>query len=94
MTPKENISINGGLMTEYKYTVFYEPAEEGGYLVSVPAMPEICTEGDTLEEARVMAEDAIRLVIESSIKRGESIPEDVVIDQEPIKEQLAVNFAV
>ena len=93
MTPRENITINGGLMIEYKYTVFYEPAEEGGYLVSVPSMPEICTEGDTLEEARAMAEDAIRLVIESNIKRGESIPEDVVIDQEPIKEQVAVKFA-
>ena len=93
MTPKESITINGGLMTEYKYTVFYEPAEEGGYLVSVPSMPEICTEGDTLEEARAMAEDAIRLVIESNIKRNEPIPEDVVIDQEPIKEQVAVKFA-
>ncbi len=93
MTPKENIMINGGLMTEYKFTVFYEPAEEGGYLVSVPSMPEICTEGDTLEEARAMAEDAIRLVIESNIKRNEPIPEDVVIDQEPIKEQVAVKFA-
>ena len=80
-------------MTEYKFTVFYEPAEEGGYLVSVPSMPEICTEGDTLEEARAMAEDAIRLVIESNIKRNEPIPEDVVIAQEPIKEQVAVKFA-
>ncbi len=80
-------------MIEYKYTVFYEPAEEGGYLVSVPSMPEICTEGDTLEEARAMAEDAIRLVIESNIKRNEPIPEDVAIDQAPIKEQVAVKFA-
>ena len=31
-------------MKEYKYTVFFEPAEEGGYIVRVPAMPEICTE--------------------------------------------------
>jgi len=37
-------------MKEYKYTVFFEPAEEGGYILRVPAMPEICTEGDTLEE--------------------------------------------
>ncbi len=93
MTPIENITINGGLMREYKYTVFYEPAEEGGYLISVPAMPEICTEGDTIEEARAMAEDAIRLVIESNIKRNEPIPEDVAIDKEPIKEQVAVKFA-
>ncbi len=45
-------------MKEYKYTVFFEPAEEGGYIVRVPAMPEICLEDDTLEEARTMARDA------------------------------------
>ena len=28
-------------MKEYKYTVFFEPAQEGGYIVRVPAMPEI-----------------------------------------------------
>ncbi|MFQ5822827.1 MAG: type II toxin-antitoxin system HicB family antitoxin [bacterium] len=81
-------------MREYKYTVFFEPAEEGGYIVRVPAIPEICTEGDTLEEARVMAEDAIRCVIESNIKLGEPIPEDVVLDKEPLKEHVAVTFAV
>lgn len=80
-------------MKEYKYTVFFEPAEEGGYIVHVPALPEICTEGDTLAEARAMAEDAIRLVVESNIERGEPIPEDVVITEEPIKEQIAVRFA-
>ena len=80
-------------MKEYKYTVFFEPAEEGGYIVRVPAMPEICTEGDTLEEARAMAENAIRCVIESNSKLGEPIPKDVVTDQEPIKEQIAVKFA-
>ena len=81
-------------MREYKYTVFFEPAEEGGYIVRVPAIPEICTEGDTIEEARAMAEDAIRCVIESNIKLGESIPDDVVLDKEPLKEQVAVTFAV
>ena len=80
-------------MTEYKFTVFYEPAEEGGYLVSVPSMPEICTEGDTLEEARAMAEDAIRLVIESNIKGNEPIPGDVAIEQKTNKEQVAVKFS-
>ena len=61
MTPKENITINGGLMKEYKYTVFFEWAKDeayknGAYNVRVPAMPEICTFGETLEEARTMAE--------------------------------------
>ncbi|MCG8608125.1 type II toxin-antitoxin system HicB family antitoxin, partial [bacterium] len=92
-TQAENITIQRGLMKEYKYTVFFEPAEEGGYIVHVPALPEICTEGDTLAEARAKAEDAIRLVIESNIERGEAIPEDVIIAGEPVKEQVAIKFA-
>jgi len=38
----------------YSYTVLFEPLEEGGYNVIVPAIPEICTFGETLEEAREM----------------------------------------
>ena len=34
---------------------------EGAYNVQVPAIPEICTYGETLEEARQMAQDAISL---------------------------------
>ena len=59
---------------EYRYTVVYEPAEEGGYVVTVPALPGLVTEGDTLEEARAMAEDAIRGYLESLRKHGEAIP--------------------
>jgi predicted RNase H-like HicB family nuclease len=33
---------------------------EGGYSVVVPAIPEICTFGETLPEARRMAKDAVR----------------------------------
>lgn len=80
-------------MREYTYTIFFEPPEEGGYIVHVPAMPEICTEGNTFEEARAMAEDAIRCVVESNRKRGEPIPKDVAIEHEPVKEKLAVKFA-
>ena len=37
---------------EYRYTVVYGPAEEGGYVVTVPALPGFVTEGDTLDETR------------------------------------------
>jgi antitoxin HicB len=47
-------------MTEYSYTGLFEPAEEGGFVVTCPALPGLVTEGDTLEEARAMAEDGIR----------------------------------
>lgn len=57
-----------------KYTVIFEPAEEGGYVVSVPALPGCVTEGDTLEEAMEMVKDAISGYIASLKKHGEPIP--------------------
>jgi antitoxin HicB len=77
--------IHGGRLKEYQFTVFFEP-QDGGYNVIVPAIPEICTFGGTLEEARAMAKDAIRCYLESAIQHGEAIPEDT----EPAKELLAV----
>jgi len=53
------------------YTVVLEPAEEGGYTVRVPALPEVVTEGDTEAEALKMAKDAIELVLASRRERGE-----------------------
>ena len=62
---------------EYSYTVVYEQLPEGGYNVIVPAIPEICTFGETTDEAREMAKDAIRTYLESARRTGEPIPDDV-----------------
>lgn len=43
----------------------FDPLPEGGFSVFVAAIPEIRTFGETLEEAREMAEDAIRCCLES-----------------------------
>jgi antitoxin HicB len=59
------------------YAVILEPMEEGGFLVLVPALPEVVTGGDTEEEALAMAKDAIELVLESRRERGEEIPTEV-----------------
>ena len=64
-------------MAEYGYTTLFEPMPEGGYNVLVPAIPEICTYGETLEEAREMARDAIRCYLESALETGEPIPQDI-----------------
>ena len=45
------------------FTVVLEPQPEGGFTVSVPALPEVVTEGDSEAEAMAMAEDAIRAVL-------------------------------
>jgi antitoxin HicB len=64
----------GAHLPQYHYTAVFEPAAEGGYIVSVPALPGLVTEGDTIEEARAMVKDAIRGYIESLVKHGEEIP--------------------
>jgi predicted RNase H-like HicB family nuclease len=61
-------------MKFYGYTVILKPAEEGGYVVSVPALPGLVTEGDTLGETRYMAKDAIRGYLESLTKDGAPFP--------------------
>jgi antitoxin HicB len=61
-------------VAQYQYTAVFEPAPEGGYIVCVPALPGLVTEGDTIEEARAMVRDAIRGYIESLLKHGEEIP--------------------
>ena len=73
-------------MAQYSYTVLFEPAEEGGFVVTCPALPGLVTEGDTIEEARAMAEDAIRGYIESLLKDRLPIPSD----KAPVKEEIHV----
>lgn len=65
-----------------KYTVIFEPAEEGGYVVSVPALPGCVTEGDTFEEAVEMIKDAMKGYLYVLKKEGLEIPkekDDVVV---------------
>ena len=59
------------------YSIVLEPLEEGGFLVHVPALPEVVTGGDTEDGAMAMAKDAIEMVLASRAERGEEIPEEV-----------------
>ncbi len=74
------------------YTVIYEPLPTGGYGVTVPALPEIVTAGRTLREARRMAEDAIRCVLEGLMKDRKRFPRD--IPARPRTEKLSVTLKV
>ena len=57
------------------YTFVFSPEPEGGYTVTCPALPGLVTYGETLEEARPMALDAMEGLIEVMIDQGEAIPE-------------------
>jgi predicted RNase H-like HicB family nuclease len=56
------------------YTVVLIPAEEGGYVVLVPALPGCVTEGDTLTDALLMAEDAIGGYLAVLTEDGDALP--------------------
>jgi antitoxin HicB len=77
-------------MAERRYTVLFEPAEEGGYVATCPAMPGLVTEGDTLDEARQMVRDAIRGYLESLAKDGLPAPADIRLTEDPVKEEIEV----
>jgi predicted RNase H-like HicB family nuclease len=79
---------------EYSYTVIYEPLKEGGFNVIFPAIPEICTFGRNLKEAREMAKDALRCYLESAFKSGEIIPKKFQFFKKPIKERVAISFSL
>ncbi len=68
-------------MAEYKFTIVIDKQPDGEYLVSVPALPGCYTEGKTLEEARLMAQDAIQAYCASLRKHGEPIPIEESIEK-------------
>lgn len=57
-----------------KYTAFFEPDEEGGYVVRIPCLPGCVTQGDSFEEATKMAKDAIKGYIAVLKKDGDPVP--------------------
>ena len=65
-----------------RYTVLLQPdLDEGGYTVTVPALPGCVSEGDTLEEALDNAKDAIETLIAYLEERGRPIPQEITPPQ-------------
>ena len=56
------------------YRIWLTKEPEGGYTVTVPSLPGCVTFGDSVDEAVVMAREAIDLYIESLEAHGEAIP--------------------
>ncbi len=53
-----------------KYLVYIQPAEEGGFVASCPALPGCVTQGETVAEATEMAREAIEGYLESLRAHG------------------------
>lgn len=58
------------------YRIFLKKEPEGGYTVIVPLFPGCVTYGETIDEAKEMAREAIELYVETLEAHGEDIPMD------------------
>lgn len=73
--------MNGKL---YKLPLVFEPQPDGGYTVTCPLIPELVTEGDTIEDALANVKDALIAVIEAYEDLNRPIP--------PILQRLTVDL--
>ena len=78
---------------ERTYTVVFTPdAEAGGYVATCPALPGLVTEGDTLEEAKRMARDAIAGYLEGLRELGRPLPPGEEQGSEVVREPLTITL--
>ncbi|MEG2322812.1 MAG: type II toxin-antitoxin system HicB family antitoxin [Anaerovoracaceae bacterium] len=67
-------------MNKLFYPALFHKAEEGGFWVSFPDLPECLTEGDNMDQAYEMAVDALGLVLTTRKAAGDDIPRPTPVD--------------
>jgi antitoxin HicB len=63
----------------YRVPLLFTPQPEGGFTVTSPALPELVTEGDSLDEAFANARDALAAVVELYADEGRPLPTGVIL---------------
>jgi len=58
----------------YKLPLVLEPQPEGGYTVTCPLLPELVTEGDTVQDALQNANDALAAIVEGFQELKRQLP--------------------
>jgi len=76
--------INKKIVT---YTTIFEPAQEGGYFVSVPLLPGCFSQGETFESAKENIADAIKEYLAVLEEDKKNIPSEI---GEPITTRVSV----
>jgi len=61
----------------YKVPLVLAPQPEGGFTVTSPVLPELVTEGDTIEEAMANVSDALAAVVELYEESGRALPSGI-----------------
>lgn len=72
------------------YTIHLEDDGDGGFIVTVPTLPGAITFGQTIEEAKANAAEAILCHLEGMLADGEPIPTENL----PIQERLELEVPI
>ena len=75
-----SIGFTPANMKKMFYPAVFHRAEEGGYWITFPDIPECITEGDNMEEAYNMAVDALGLALTDRIKEKQDLPKASEVD--------------
>ncbi len=67
----------------YKITVILQPQPEGVYTVTCKELPELITEGRTIEEALYNVEDAFSATLEIYGEFGQPLPREIIFAEVP-----------
>ncbi len=89
MTEQESVASR-----DFAFMAIFEPADEGGYIVRFPAIRGFVTEGESLDEAREMARDALRCFIEGQLMDGQPVPPSDVSSSDPVREPVTLTVRV
>lgn len=65
-----------GVATRMKYTIILEREPDGGFVVSVPALPGCVSQGETREAALANIREAAELYVEDCIASGDPVPNE------------------
>lgn len=57
-----------------EYPAMFEPAEEGGFVITIPDFGWGVSQGDSEEEAREMAVALLETLVAEHIRKGEALP--------------------
>jgi antitoxin HicB len=63
----------------YKIPLLLSPQPEGGFTVTSPLLPDLVTEGETVDEALANARDAFAAVVEAYEDLGRPLPNNTAV---------------
>lgn len=76
----------------YRLPLIFEPQPEGGFTVTSPVLPELWTEGDSIEEAVDHVPDALAAVLELYRDLGKPLPQELTLNatDQPVRLDLVI----